>query len=49
MQNNPAQKRSRLPAFIALVVIAGALGAFSLFVGYNKALAPMVVLRDHSA
>jgi DoxX-like family len=37
------------PAFIVLAVIAIALGAFSLFVGYNKAMAPLAVLREHSA
>lgn len=35
--------------FVALAVLAVALGGFSLFVGYNKALAPMEVLREHSA
>lgn len=49
MTNNRTTGRLPLPAFIALLLIAGALGAFSLFVGYNKALAPLEVLRDHSA
>jgi uncharacterized membrane protein len=46
---NQAKGRLPLPAFIALLLIAAALGAFSLFVGYNKALAPLDVLREHSA
>lgn len=36
-------------AFIALVLLALLLGGFSLFVGYNKALSPLEVLREHSA
>jgi len=35
--------------FGALVLLALALGGFSLFVGYNKALAPLALLREHSA
>lgn len=49
MQNIRSGGSLPLPAFIALMLIAGALGAFSLFVGYNKALAPLEVLREHSA
>ncbi len=48
----PAQShRQPLPkwAFAVLAVIVLALGAFSLFVGYNKALSPLEVLREHSA
>lgn len=36
-------------AFAALILLALLLGGFSLFVGYNKALAPLEVLREHSA
>lgn len=49
MQNIRFGRGLSWPLFIALLVIAGALGAFSLFVGYNKALAPLDVLREHSA
>ncbi len=36
-------------AFVALALLVLLLGGFSLFVGYNKALAPLEVLREHSA
>lgn len=36
-------------AFAVLAVIVIVLGGFSLFVGYNKALSPLEVLREHSA
>jgi hypothetical protein len=35
--------------FGVLAVLALGIGGFSLFVGYNKALAPLEVLRQHSA
>jgi uncharacterized membrane protein (UPF0136 family) len=49
MENIRSRRGLSWPLFIMLLVIAGALGAFSLFVGYNKALAPLAVLREHSA
>jgi hypothetical protein len=36
-------------AYAVLAVIVIVLGGFSLFVGYNKALSPLEVLREHSA
>lgn len=36
-------------AFAVLALIVIVLGGFSLFVGYNKALSPLEVLREHSA
>ena len=35
--------------YALLVPLALAIGGFSLFVGYNKALAPLAVLAEHSA
>lgn len=39
----------RLSARVIAVVIAAMIGGFSLFVGFNKALAPLDVLRAHMA
>lgn len=36
-------------ALTVLALLVLLLGGFSLFVGYNKALAPLEVLREHSA
>ena len=49
MLNDRSGRRLSRPAFVILVLIAVTLGAFSLFVGYNKALAQLAVLREHSA
>ena len=35
--------------FGALTALSVVIGGFSLFVGYNKALAPLAELREHSA
>ncbi len=40
-------KRALMLAALALLVVP--IGAFSLFVGWNKALAPLPVLAEHSA
>lgn len=45
--SNKAGLSKGLFAFLAVIVVV--LGGFSLFVGYNKALSPLEVLREHSA
>lgn len=47
----PAGERRAMgwPAFALLAVLALLLGGFSAFVGWNKAFAPLDVLREHSA
>jgi len=49
MDSNNKQRRLPVLAFAVLILLALLLGGFSLFVGYNKALAPIEVLREHSA
>lgn len=49
MTGTHANARLAPMAFVVLALLALLLGGFSLFVGYNKALAPLEVLREHSA
>lgn len=49
MHENSADRLLGPLQFALLVVLAFLLGSFSLFVGWNKAFAPLEVLREHSA
>lgn len=49
MDKTTGTQRSGTVAFVILVILTLLLGGFSAFVGWNKALAPLEVLREHSA
>lgn len=49
MDTTSGNKAGAMIAFVALVILTLLLGGFSAFVGWNKAMSPLEVLREHSA
>ena len=50
MEDAEKKRRAiRMAAFPLQVILALLLGGFSAFVGWNKAFAPLEILREHSA
>lgn len=49
MDTTSGNKARAMIALVALVILTLLLGGFSAFVGWNKAMSPLEVLREHSA